>query len=55
MKDRIVKGDKVGEATFELDGKIIATVNLVADNDVNKVNIWNITTNLYKKWFNLIR
>ncbi len=51
----IVKGDKVGEATFELDGKIIATVNLVADNDVNKVNIWNITTNLYKKWFNLIR
>ena len=51
----LVKGDKIGEATFELDGKVIATVNLVAGNDVNKVNIWNITTNLYKKWFNVIR
>lgn len=48
-------GVKLGEVTFELDGKVIATVNLVADKEIKKVNVWNVTTNIYEKWFNLIR
>lgn len=51
----IEKGQKIGEVTFELDGKTIATVNLVSDKEVKKVNLWNVTTNLYEKWFNLMR
>lgn len=51
----IEKGQKIGEVTFELDGATIATVNLIADKEVKKVNLWNVTTNLYEKWFNLTR
>ena len=51
----IQKGEKIGEVTFELNGETIATVNLVSDKEVKKVNVWNVTTNIYKKWFNLMR
>lgn len=49
------KGEKIGEVTFELNGETIATVNLISDKEVKKVNVWNVTTNIYKKWFNLMR
>lgn len=51
----IEKGKKIGEVVFTLDGKTIATVNLISDKEIKKVNAWNITTNIYKKWFNLMR
>lgn len=51
----IEKGKKLGEVVFELDGETIATVNLVSDKEIKKVNVWNITTNIYNKWFNLMR
>ena len=51
----ISKGQKVGTATFSLNDEIIATVNIVAESSVEKSNMFSITTNLYKKWFNLIR
>lgn len=51
----IQKGEKIGEVTFELNGETIAVVNLVSDKEVKKVNVWNVTTNIYEKWFNLMR
>ena len=51
----IEKGEKIGEVSFDLNGEIIATVNLVSDEEIKKVNVWNITTNIYEKWFNLMR
>ena len=51
----IEKGEKIGEVSFELNGEKIATVNLVSDEEIKKVNVWNITTNIYEKWFNLMR
>lgn len=51
----IEQGQKIGEATFELEGKTIAKVNIIADKEVKKVTLWNITTNVYRKWFNVNR
>ena len=51
----ISKGQKLGDVSYELDGQTIATVNLVADSDIEKINLFSMTTNLYKLWFNLTR
>ena len=51
----ISKGQKLGDISYELDGKTIATVNLVADSDIEKINLFSMTTNLYNLWFNLTR
>ena len=29
--------------------------NLVAEKDIEKTTMWNITTNLYLRWFNMCR
>ena len=51
----VTKGQKLGEVIYTLNGQRIATVNLVADRDVNKMNLWNMTTHLYKLWFDVVR
>lgn len=51
----IEKGQKIGEAIYTLNGETISTVNLVADTEVQKQNLFNIATYLYKMWFNLLR
>lgn len=51
----IKQGDVLGVVKF-LDGESeIESVNLVATKDIEKVGLWNMVTNLYKDWFNLIR
>ena len=49
------KGQRLGEVNFTLNGETIQTINIVAENDVNKINLWNMTTYLYKTWFNMCR
>ena len=51
----IVKGQKIGVANYTLNNEIIATVNLVANDDVKKSGFLNITTNVYSEWFNMMR
>lgn len=51
----IQKGQKLGTATYSLNNEIIATVDIVAENAVNKSNFFDVSHNIYKKWFNLIR
>lgn len=51
----VTEGQKIGSATFQLDDKIIANIDIVAEASVDKANIFSISNNLYKKWFNLIR
>ena len=49
------KGDIVGKVQF-LDGEnIIEEVNLVSDKTIDKIGMWNMVSDLYKKWFNLLR
>ena len=49
------KGQKIGEATYELDGKIVGTVNIVAEKEIQKMNLFTKTLNIFNKWFNLVR
>lgn len=51
----ICKGDVLGKVTYKAGDNIILEINLVAEADIAKSNMWNITTNLYLKWFNLCR
>ena len=51
----ITCGQKLGEAIFTLDGKTISAVNLVAKNDVDKLNLFTMSKNIIYKWINLLR
>ena len=51
----IKAGEKVGEVTYSLDGKTIATANLVAKNEVTKDEFSNILTKVYESWFSVLR
>lgn len=51
----IVKGQKIGVANYSLNDEIIATVNIVSNDDVRKEGFLNITTDLYSTWFNMMR
>ena len=51
----IYSGQKLGEATFTLDGKVLATVNLVAKNDVEKLNLFTMSKRVIYSWIDLLR
>ena len=51
----IYKGDKIGEVTYSLNGENIQKINIVAEKDIPKSNLWTITTNLFNNWFRLNR
>ena len=51
----IKKGDCLGKVTYTLNGNQLSEVNLLAESNVEKNTIWNLTTSLYIKWFNMLR
>lgn len=51
----ITKGQKLGEVKFVLDGETLANVDVVATEDVNKIDIFGMTKKIYKEWFKLLR
>lgn len=51
----IKQGDVLGKIEFKAGDEIIIEKNLVAEKDIEKTTLWNITTNLYLKWFNMCR
>ena len=51
----IVKGQKIGEVTYSLDGEIISTINIVAKEDVKKLNLVNMSASIIENWFTLFR
>ena len=51
----ISKGQKLGEITYSIDDKTISTVNIVAKQDVKKLNFTNMSTRVIKNWFTLMR
>ena len=51
----IKKGDVLGTIQYKTGENIVLERKLVAQNDVEKTTLWNITKNLYKKWFNMCR
>ena len=51
----IIKGQKLGKISYSKNGEILATVNLVADKDIEKISLGAVTKNTYWKWFTLFR
>lgn len=51
----ISKGQKIGEASFTLDGKVIGTVDIISDKEIRKNGLMNMVSYLYKNWFCLLR
>ena len=51
----IYKGDKIGEVTYSLNGEKIDKVDIIAEKDIKKSNLWTVTTNLFNNWFRLNR
>ena len=51
----IKKGDKIGEVSFSLNDKTLATVNLVASQDVDKISIFTISKRIIYSWIDLLR
>ena len=51
----INKNDILGKIEYKINEETILEINLIAEKDIAKNTIWNITQNLYVKWFNLMR
>ncbi len=51
----IHKGDKLGQVTFSLDGNKIASVNLIASSDIDKINLFTMSKKIIYSWIDLLR
>ena len=51
----INKGDVVGTVTYTLDDDVIKTINILASDDVRKINLINMSMSVYESWFKVLR
>ena len=51
----ISKGQKLGEVVYTLDGNEVGKVNLIAEEEVKRLNYINSTSFVFWKWFSLFR
>lgn len=46
---------KLGSVTYEIEGKEIKTVDIIADKEIRKDTMMNVASYVFKKWFRLLR
>ena len=51
----IEQGAVIGQVTYSVGDNVIKTVNVVANESVEKINLINMTTNLFNNWFRMMR
>lgn len=51
----IYEGQKLGEVKYLLNNSVIATSNIVAQNNVDKISFFTMTKHIYSNWFKLLR
>ena len=51
----ITKGQKLGEVTYSINGETISKVNIIAKEDVKKLNLINMCARTIENWFTLCR
>lgn len=51
----ISKGQKLGEVNYSINGEVVGKSNIVAESNVDKIGLWNMTRALYESWYKLIR
>lgn len=44
-----------GKVVFSLDGNELASVNLVASEDINKINLFTMSKKIIYSWIDLLR
>ena len=51
----VATGQKLGEVTFSLDGEVISKTDIIAKDNVDKINLFNISKKVYYSWVSLLR
>ncbi len=51
----ISSGQKLGEISFTLDGKLLSTVDIVAKNNVDRLNLFTMLKKVIYSWIDLLR
>jgi len=51
----IISGQKLGEVTYSINGEIKTTVNLVAKNTIDKINLFTMSKQIIYSWIDLLR
>ena len=51
----VYQGQQLGTIKYSLNGSEIETVNLVAENSVEKINLINMAKHIFNDWFSLLR
>ena len=51
----VLEDQKLGEMSFSLDGEILSTVDIVAKNSVEKINLFTMSKKIYYSWIDLLR
>ena len=51
----ILKGQKLGEVSYVINGEVIGKTNLVAQNDIKKIGILSMTEKVFFSWFRVLR
>ena len=51
----IEKGEQLGTVEYLVNGKIVSRVNLIANNSVDKINLFTMTKEIIYRWVDLLR
>ena len=51
----VTSGQKLGEITFSLNGEILSSINIIAKNNVEKINLFSMAKKVYYSWIDLLR
>ena len=51
----IFKGQTIGKITYSLNGNVISECNLIASDNVDKINLFSMCKLILNNWFNLLR
>ncbi len=51
----ISAGQKLGEISFSLDGKVLSTVDIVSKNNVDRLNLFTMSKRVIYSWIDLLR
>lgn len=55
VQSPVYQGQQLGTIKYSLNGSEIETVNLVAENSVEKINLINMAKHIFNDWFTLLR
>lgn len=51
----IAKGDVLGKVSYVIEGTEVASSNLIAEKDIEKLGFWNISGYIFKTWSRLFK